>query len=1018
MPSDNDDRLVPSSTNLLQARIAELEQQLQQCQRELHQATAEACHPLSELQISSILQSITDAFFCLDSQWRFTYLNPQVKPVLRRSPEDLLGKHIWEEFPEAIGSNFYHRYHYAMQHQTSAVFEEYYPLFGIWVEVRVYPFEGGLTVYLHDISGRKQAELALQQLNQDLEKRVWERTQALEQSQTALRQSEEWFHTIFDLAPVGIILVDPNTDCFVQTNGIFQAMLGYSEAELANLPIADITHLDDLGMGSPQRQQLSRGEVVRYQIEKRYITKSGEIVWVSITATPLCDRHTQQLYALGMVEDITDRRQADEKLRQSEAFLREAQQVAHLGSWELDLSCSRVTWSEETFRIFRLDPTQPEPTYEELLQRYIHPDDRHTLREAISQAIEQAKSYAIDLRVMRADGTVGTIYAKGQITLNPQGQVIRLFGVAMDITERKQVEANLNTVCTQLEHYSHNLEQSNQKLQSTLEELEVVQQQLQYQNLDLEQERQRYADLFDFAPDGYLVTDPIGIIQEANHAIAAKLRIALKHLMGKPLATYIQKEERSQFRAKLNLLHASRYTKTWEMTFQPRQGQAFIAEVKVSWIENAVQPVALRWLIRDITDRKQAEEALRQQAEREQLLRAIMQRVRQSLDLEEMLTVAVSEVRQRFEAERTLIYRLVSGSFGLIVKESASPESLASHPLSWMMVYLDPESAFDWEQSQHLLKPLPEAVATELGLSQEAPSTLSAPILQQVEDGSTQIWGLLMVQRNHLARPWRNSEAEVLQQIAAQLAISIQQADLYQRVQLELRERRQIEAQLRSSLQEKEVLLKEVHHRVKNNLQIISALLSFQAEAIQDPRLLAALKDSENRLRAMALIHETIYQAEDLGHLNFSSYIQRLAENILVANTHQNNSIQLVYQLENVFLNLETAIPCGLLLNELITNAIKHAFPNRRSGEIRLTLQSVTSPDSPVSPQSTPRYRLCIADNGIGLPPTLDLKNLKSLGLRIADDLAQQLRGTLELNCSQGTQFQLIFSELKYRKRF
>jgi PAS domain S-box-containing protein len=218
---------------------------------------------------------------------------------------------------------------------------------------------------------------------------------------------------------------------------------------------------------------------------------------------------------------------------------------------------------------------------------------------------------------------------------------------------------------------------------------------------------------------------------------------------------------------------------------------------------------------------------------------------------------------------------------------------------------------------------------------------------------------------------------------------------------------KQTEVKIQISLQEKETLLKEIHHRVKNNLQIVSALLSLQAEAVQHPRILAALRDSENRLRAMALIHEILYQSKDLQRLNFSSYIQCLADSILFANSTRPDSINLIYNLEPVFLNLETAIPCGLLLNELVTNALKHAFPDGRQGDISITLQHAAN-----------HYILSVQDNGIGIPETLNLENLKSLGLRIARDLSQQLRGTLELDRNSGTCFQLKFSELKYHKRF
>jgi PAS domain S-box-containing protein len=233
-------------------------------------------------------------------------------------------------------------------------------------------------------------------------------------------------------------------------------------------------------------------------------------------------------------------------------------------------------------------------------------------------------------------------------------------------------------------------------------------------------------------------------------------------------------------------------------------------------------------------------------------------------------------------------------------------------------------------------------------------------------------------------------------------------------------ERKQAEAKIQASLKEKEVLLKEIHHRVKNNLQIVSSLLDLQAEYIQEPEILEKLEDSKHRLLAMSLIHETLYQSETLAQVDFSDYIERLATNILFAQSTDYDRIKLEFNLEPVFLNLETAIPCGLLLNELITNSIKHAFPDPLQGKIYIELHYHSSETAPNQNQTScqgEKIMLKVSDNGIGLPANMDFQETKSLGLTLIHDLTQQLRGSLAINLSNGTQFTLIFSELKYRQR-
>ena len=213
-------------------------------------------------------------------------------------------------------------------------------------------------------------------------------------------------------------------------------------------------------------------------------------------------------------------------------------------------------------------------------------------------------------------------------------------------------------------------------------------------------------------------------------------------------------------------------------------------------------------------------------------------------------------------------------------------------------------------------------------------------------------------------------------------------------------------------------------------------MLKLQSRTTQNaaaPNALTILEDSRSRLQAIALIHEVLYQSDNLEQLAFDQYIQRLVQMIWATHSPP-QQVRLTWQLQPLSLNLETAVPCGLLLSELITNAIKHAFPNGRSGEIRISIESLDgckpqeelllsadlSADSPISSftgSNNTQYCLTIQDDGVGLPTDLAINQLSSLGLKIVYDLVLQLQGELILTRSQGTTFQLIFSELQYRRR-
>jgi two-component sensor histidine kinase len=208
----------------------------------------------------------------------------------------------------------------------------------------------------------------------------------------------------------------------------------------------------------------------------------------------------------------------------------------------------------------------------------------------------------------------------------------------------------------------------------------------------------------------------------------------------------------------------------------------------------------------------------------------------------------------------------------------------------------------------------------------------------------------------------------------------------------------QAEDALKASLAEKEVLLKEIHHRVKNNLQIISSLLSLQAGYSQDPHLQAMFEDSQHRIQSMALIHEHLYQASNISRIDFGSYVQSLVTQLLESYRHLCPQVALSTEMAEVHLEIDQAIPCGLLVNELVTNSLKHAFPHGRSGDIHIALRADAG-----------QVTLVVQDTGVGLPEGVDLRAAESLGLQLVGALTDQLGGTMTLERQGGTSFRLTF---------
>lgn len=208
------------------------------------------------------------------------------------------------------------------------------------------------------------------------------------------------------------------------------------------------------------------------------------------------------------------------------------------------------------------------------------------------------------------------------------------------------------------------------------------------------------------------------------------------------------------------------------------------------------------------------------------------------------------------------------------------------------------------------------------------------------------------------------------------------------------------EEQIIQALHEKEILIQEIHHRVKNNMAVISSLLQLQTGYIKDPNLIDVFKDSQSRIKSMALIHEKLYQSKTLAKVEMESYVKELARTLLYTYNSRKANIHIHTEVDNVFLDINSAVPCGLIINEIVSNACKHAFEGRDSGniDIRFTKEGE-------------QFRLELKDDGVGMPVNTDFFSFKSLGMNLIHALSSQLGAHLEVQVEKGVKFILIFSE-------
>jgi two-component sensor histidine kinase len=211
----------------------------------------------------------------------------------------------------------------------------------------------------------------------------------------------------------------------------------------------------------------------------------------------------------------------------------------------------------------------------------------------------------------------------------------------------------------------------------------------------------------------------------------------------------------------------------------------------------------------------------------------------------------------------------------------------------------------------------------------------------------------------------------------------------------------QADHKLKASLEEKEVLLKEIHHRVKNNMQVITSLMALQARQVTDERLLYEFQSTQHRIQSMAMIHEMLYDTMDLVHINYEHYLNSLVPKLITSMKGIDSNIATDISATDIQLGIDTAIPLGLLINELVTNSLKYAFPNGDGGCISLEIK--------LGPG---QYEMNIGDDGVGFAEDFDFKNSKSLGIRLAHNLIEQLEGSITRKNSKGTHYAITFKEI------
>lgn len=519
--------------------------------------------------------------------------------------------------------------------------------------------------------------------------------------------------------------------------------------------------------------------------------------------------------------------------------------------------------------------------------------------------------------------------------------------------------------------------------------------------LALETSEKRYRQLFDSANDAVFVHQLSAEGQLSNfsdvNTVACQLlgysREQLMQRSPKDISLPEMHDQLPEIAQRLQQDHQALF----DMVLLSQMGEPIPTEINSHLFELEGKLTVLS-VVRDSRDRKQAELEIRACIQQEQSLNRVVQTIRNSLDIQTIFSTATCEIVDLLGITRALIVRYCPDQeYWQHVAEHRCHESL---PDTLNTIIPDRDN------------PFAERIKRGEIICIDQTSTIEDPINQSLADQfpgawlivplrvNGETWGALTLMKEASHDGWRASELELAHRVTDQLAIAIQQAQLYHQAQQQLAERQRAEAALRESLAEKEVLLAEVHHRVKNNLQIISSLLDLQANRTQDPTARDALRQSQNRVSSIALIHEHLYQSHDLCNINVAQYVRRLTADLYRTYATSIHPVTLEQAIDpSIHIGVDRAISLGLILNELIANALKHGFKSGQSGTLTMSLQAVSSVE----------YALSIGHDGHALPSEFDPQAPQSMGLKLVSILIQQLKGRLECDRSPQTVFTVYF---------
>jgi PAS domain S-box-containing protein len=830
-----------------------------------------------------------------------------------------------------------------------------------------------------DNTKRKKAEDELRAAYEQLtasEEELREQYDALSRNEVIIRDSEEKYRLLTEQTPDIIYKVDLQGRILHASPQV--ARYGFDPQKLISRNIAQFIVEEDVARVFEYVEKIIsmlQPGVFTFRI----LDENGCIHWMEANGTPVFDKSGSIVALSGALRDITEKKQAEDALAQSEERLRLTFDATDEGLWDWNLATGTTFFSPRFYTMLGYDPGDFSPSYENSL-RLIHPDDAGAATQEINDHIRyKPEGYSVEFRMKTKSGEWAWILSRGKVVeRDAEDRPVRMVGTHTDITHQRKSQDELRAAYEQLTASEEELREQFDELNRNEDAIRLSEEQ--------------FRRTFDQSPVGAAITSLDLRYIRVNASLCKFLGYREEELLGRSFKDITPPDDIAGDLDNIRRLSTGELEEyRTEKRYIRKDGRFVWARLSSRMVrDSAGKPLHYIPIMVDITAEKESRDAIQRQ---------------------DALLVAIN-----FAAERLIEVRRWSDCIGGILEKFGGAAGVDRVFIFEFTARKDgtPLANLRFERVAPGVQPLigdsrlQEIPYLELGLGPVYTDLQVKNFFAGDIDGlpkpakalfeGSRIHSLLMVpimvdnvpwgftgfnNASGIDRTYQPVEIEALQTVAGIIGSAIA--------------RTRYEDELHRSLETGEVLLREVHHRVRNNMQVISSLLSIESGNITDKRVLVYFRETESRIKSMALVHEKLYKSDSLSTINVADYVHSLVADLI--STYAIRAIVSVQETfdDDVTVELERAIPFGLIVHEIVTNSLTHAFPDRNTGILSIVAKKV----------SEKNFSLKIRDDGVGIPEDIDFDHAGTLGMQLISMLSRQVDGTICFSRDSGTEFVL-----------